>query len=145
MDRKPKPKDEGIFAHGLGLRIALQGVMFGALTLIGFWLGEHFMGSVEGGRTLAFLVLALSQVVQSYNMRSDHSLFAIGPFTNRRLNMAALLSVVLVLVVALTPLRIPFGLVLLQPKLYLIALGLVLVPLVVMELSKAFGLVKHQK
>lgn len=145
MDRKPKPKNEGIFAHGLGLRIALQGVMFGALTLVGFWLGEHFMGSVEGGRTLAFLVLALSQVVQSYNMRSDHSLFAIGPFTNRRLNMAALLSVVLVLVVALTPLRIPFGLVLLQPKLYLIALGLVLVPLVVMELSKAFGLVKHQK
>lgn len=145
MDRKPKPKDEGIFAHGLGLRIALQGVMFGALTLVGFWLGEQLMGSVEGGRTLAFLVLALSQVVQSYNMRSDHSLFAIGPFTNRRLNMAALLSVVLVLVVALTPLRIPFGLVLLQPKLYLIALGLVLVPLVVMELSKAFGLVKHQK
>ena len=145
MDRKPKPKNEGIFAHGLGLRIALQGVMFGALTLVGFWLGERLMGSVEGGRTLAFLVLALSQVVQSYNMRSDHSLFAIGPFTNRRLNMAALLSVVLVLVVALTPLRIPFGLVLLQPKLYLIALGLVLVPLVVMELSKAFGLVKHQK
>ncbi len=145
MDRKPKPKNEGIFAHGLGLRIALQGVMFGALTLVGFWLGERLMGSVDGGRTLAFLVLALSQVVQSYNMRSDHSLFAIGPFTNRRLNMAALLSVVLVLVVALTPLRIPFGLVLLQPKLYLIALGLVLVPLVVMELSKAFGLVKHQK
>jgi Ca2+-transporting ATPase len=145
MDRKPKPKNEGIFAHGLGLRIALQGVMFGALTLVGFWLGEHLMDSVEGGRTMAFLVLALSQVVQSYNMRSDHSLFAIGPFTNRRLNLAALLSVVLVLVVALTPLRIPFGLVLLQPKLYLIALGLVLVPLVVMELSKAFGLVKHQK
>lgn len=145
MDRKPKPKNEGIFAHGLGLRIALQGVMFGALTLIGFWLGEHLMDSVEGGRTMAFLVLALSQVVQSYNMRSDHSLFAIGPFTNRRLNLAALLSVVLVLIVALTPLRIPFGLVLLQPKLYLIALGLVLVPLVVMELSKAFGLVKHQK
>ena len=40
MDRKPKPKDEGIFAHGLGLRVVLQGLMFAILTLIGFVVGE---------------------------------------------------------------------------------------------------------
>ncbi|MEI3580537.1 MAG: hypothetical protein V8Q30_11485 [Acutalibacteraceae bacterium] len=32
---------------------------------------------------MAFLVLALSQVVQAYNMRSEHSLFKIGPFSNQ--------------------------------------------------------------
>ena len=39
MERKPKPKNEGIFAHGLGIRVVLQGIMFAALTLIGFWVG----------------------------------------------------------------------------------------------------------
>lgn len=35
MDVPPKPKNEGIFAHGLGLRVVLQGVMFALLTLGG--------------------------------------------------------------------------------------------------------------
>ena len=34
MDHPPKPKSEGIFAHGLGLRIVLQGVMFALLSLL---------------------------------------------------------------------------------------------------------------
>lgn len=144
MDQKPKPKDEGIFAHGLGVRIALQGVMFALLTLATYWLGERVMGTVEGGRTMAFLTLSLSQVIQSFNMRSDHSLFSIGVFTNRKLNGAALISAVLVLLVAFTPLQIPFGLVYLKPWLYAVTAGLVLIPLVVMELSKAVGLIKHQ-
>lgn len=93
---------------------------------------------------MAFAVLALSQVIQAYNMRSEHSLFKIGVFTNKKLNQAALLSIVLVLVVLFTPLRIPFGLELLSLKLYLTALGMVFVPVVIMECSKAFGLIKHQ-
>lgn len=92
---------------------------------------------------MAFMVLALSQIVQAFNMRSDHSLFQIGPFTNRTLNGAALVSVLLVALVLFTPVRIAFGLVLLPAQLYLIALGLILVPVVVMELSKALGLIRH--
>ena len=90
MDRNPKPKDEGIFANGLGIRIVLQGVMFGGLSLVGFKLGESITGSLAGGQTLAFMVLAMSQIIQSFNMRSDRSLFKIGPFTNRKLNRSAL-------------------------------------------------------
>ncbi len=75
MERKPRPKSEGLFAGGYGLQIALQGLMFGALTLIAYWLGEHQTGEIAGGQTMAFLVLALSQVVQVFNMRSTHSLF----------------------------------------------------------------------
>ena len=144
MDRRPKPKDEGIFAHGLGVQVALQGCLFALLTLIGFVLGERFTGTLEGGQTMAFLVLSLTQIVQSFNMRSEHSLFRIGPFTNRKLNGAALLSVALVALVLFTPLRIAFGLSLLPASLYLIGLGLVLVPLVVMEIAKAVGLVRKR-
>lgn len=143
MEQKPKARDEGIFAHGLGLRTAIQGIMFGVLSLIAFSVGERMTGLLEGGQTMAFIVLALSQVVQAFNMRSEHSLFKIGPFSNRKLNTAALISVLLVLLVVFTPLNGVFGLIVLPGKCYAIALGLIIVPLLAMECSKAFGLVKH--
>ena len=144
MDRKPKPKDEGIFAHGLGLRVVLQGLMFAILTLIGFVVGENVTGTLAGGQTMAFMVLSLSQVVQAFNMRSEHSLFKIGPFSNHKLNWACLASLVLVCLVLFTPVGIAFGLVTLPWELYLLGLGLILVPVLVMEISKACGLIKHQ-
>ena len=101
-------------------------------------------GTAAGGQTMAFMVLALTQIVQAFNMRSEHSLFTIGLFTNPALNKAALTSTALVALVLFTPLRTAFGLVLLPWKLYLQGLGLIFVPLLVMELSKAFGLIKHQ-
>ncbi len=145
MDRNPKPKNEGLFAHGFGVRTVLQGVMFGTLSLIAFWLGNFVFAYGEaGGQTMAFMVLALSQVVQAYNMRSEHSLFRIGPFTNKTLNKAALISVALVALVVFTPIRTIFGLIALTAKEYLVCLGLILVPLAVMEFSKAFGLIRRE-
>ena len=122
MDHKPKPKNEGIFANGLGVRVVLLGIMFAALTLVGFYLGEKLTRTLEGGQTMAFIVLAFSQVLQAYNMRSDRSLFKIGPFSNGKLNGAVLISAILVALVLFTPLRIAFGLVILPAKLYIIAL-----------------------
>ena len=144
MDHKPKPKSEGIFAHGLGIQVVLQGCMFALLTLAAFVLGQRYGGSLEAGQTMAFMVLALTQIVQSFNMRSQRSLFAIGPFSNKKLNGAALLSLALVCLVLFTPVRVAFGLVLLPGWLYLVGLGLILVPLPVMELAKAIGLVRHR-
>ncbi len=145
MDVPPKPKNEGIFAGGLGIRVVLQGFMFGALSLIAFWLGwKGIDTNMQHGQTMAFIVLALSQVVQAFNMRSEHSLFYIGPFTNKKLNLAALSSTLLVALVLFTPARIAFDLVLLTPVQYLICVGLVLVPFVVMEFSKAIGLIKKK-
>ena len=144
MDRKPRPKNEGIFAHGLGVRVVLQGFMFAILTLIGYKVGENVTNTIAGGQTLAFMVLALSQIVQAYNMRSEHSLFKIGPFSNRKLNLAALASLVLVALVLFTPVRIAFQLVILPWQLYLLGIGLILVPLVIMELAKLVGLIKSR-
>ena len=144
MEHRPKPKDESIFAYGLGVRIVLQGIMFAVLSMCAFVLGENATGTLTGGQTMAFLVLSLSQVVQAYNMRSEHSLFRIGPFTNHKLNWACLISLLLIALVLFTPLRIVFELAALPGELYLQGLGLALIPVLVMELSKKFGLIKHQ-
>ena len=145
MERLPKPKNEGIFAHGLGIRIVLQGIMFAVLTLIGFKLGENATGLLAGGQTMAFIVLGVSQIIQSYNMRSEHSLFKIGVFSNKTLNGASLISLILMALVVFTPFKTAFGLITLPTTLYLEALGLIIVPLVVMEISKALGFIKHRK
>ena len=145
MNEKPRPKTEGVFAHGLGIQVVLQGFMFGLLTLIGFRYGETVTGNIEAGRTMAFIVLSLTQIVQSFNMRSSHSLFKIGPFGNKKLNGAALISLLLVLIVLFSPLRVAFGLEILPFGLYAVSLALVLVPVVVMEIAKALKLVKHHK
>lgn len=144
MEREPKPKNEGIFAHGMGVRVVLQGCMFGLLSLIAFWLGWQGTGEVAGGQTMAFMVLSLSQIVQAYNMRSHRSLFKIGVFTNKKLNGAAALSIFLVAIVLFTPLSVAFELIKLPAVMYLEGLGLCLVPVVVMELSKALGLIHHK-
>ena len=143
MEQPPKLREEGLFAHGFGLRTVLQGLMFGALSLIAFRLGWHQTGLLAGGQTMAFMVLALSQVVQAFNMRSHHSLLRIGFFSNPKLNWAALSSCALVLLVLFTPVSTLFGLVKLPFTLYLAALGLILVPLAVMEAGKAVANKKH--
>ena len=144
MEHSPKPKNEGIFAHGLGVQVVLQGCMFALLTLIAFVLGERYGGGLAGGQTMAFFVLSLTQIVQAFNMRSQRSLFAMGPFTNHKLNWAALASVLLVCLVLFTPVGVAFELVLLPGWLYAAGLGLILAPLVVMEIAKAIGLVRHR-
>ena len=141
MERAPKPREEGLFAGGYGLRIALQGLMFGSLALVGFAIGESVTGLTEGGRTLAFMALAYSQVIQAFNMRSERSLFRIGPFTNRKLNWAALASLVLVSLVLFTPLAPVFGMMRLPLGIYGVGFLLALVPVAVMEAAKALGLI----
>ena len=153
MTHKPKAKDEGIFAGGLGGRVVAQGFMFGLLTIIayrvGFTVGHVTHGLDEAlaeswGQSLAFMVLALTQVVQAFNMRSEKSLFKIGPFSNKNLNLAALASTALTLLVLLCPgVRDVFGIVILDWWLYLVGLGLIIVPLIVMELAKALGFIEH--
>ena len=118
MTRTPKPKNESLFAGGYGIQIILQGCMFAALTLGGFILGGlltpmadgaetfNFFGmslNLDGGRTLAFMALALSQTVHAYNMRSEKSLFKTGMFGNKTLNQVTLISLVLIAFVLFVP------------------------------------------
>ena len=78
-------------------------------------------------------------------MRSTHSLFKIGPFSNGKLNWAALASTALVaLVTFVPPVRSAFGLIPLSTGLYIWALVLIFCPLLVMEIAKALEFIKHR-
>ncbi|MEG1547993.1 MAG: cation-translocating P-type ATPase [Clostridia bacterium] len=137
MDRKPMRKTEGIFAHGFGVKVILQGMMFGILTLIAFRIGEN-IGGMAFGRTMAFITLSFSQLVQSYNMRSVHSLFLIGIFSNSKLNKAVAVSMALLCIVVFLPmLAAIFNLTQLSFAGYAFAFGLGLLPFPIMELAKA--------
>ncbi len=149
MDEKPKPKREGIFAHGLGIKVVLQGIMFAILTLVAFLLGEAMVdgdaaAKLSAGQTMAFMTLSLSQIIQAFNMRSDRSVFKIGPFSNKSLNGAAIISIALVGLVLFTPIHTVFSLAVLPGKLYAIGVGLAFVPLVLTEIIKAVGSVAEK-
>jgi len=143
MNDKPRPKNESIFAHGLGLRIALQGILFGCLALFAFYYGQTTQNTIEAGRTLCFMTLSLSQVFQAFNMRSHKSLLKIGIFSNSTLNKAALISFILVLAVLfIPPLSMIFGLAKLPVSLYILGLGLSLSPIVIIEILKAVKMIR---
>ena len=105
MRYPPRRKDESILAHGLGVNSLWQGVMFCVITLIAYYCGSRGYGSVnlELGETMAFAVLAMAQLVHSFNMRSRHSLFRIGLKPNWLHLGAFAVSLGLMLLVLLVP------------------------------------------
>ncbi len=109
MKKLPIPKNQGIFANGLGFIIGLYGFMVGIITLTGYYIGSFvelsplFPASREVGMTMAFLVLALSQLTNAYNCRSTHSVFKIGVFSNSSMNKAFIGSFVIVMLIYFVP------------------------------------------
>lgn len=111
--------------------------MFATLTLSAFYIGWQVNNDLIVARTMAFFVLAMTQVFHSYNMRSNHSLFSIGFFKNKQLNQAFIISFTLTLIVMFVPaIATIFQLSILTPTLTLIGFGLSIVPLVAVELAK---------
>ena len=149
MDRKPIKKNEGIFTKGRTFRIVYQGVMIGLLTLAGFIIGlatthEPIDGltleetKIEVGQTMAFMVLAFSELVHVFNIRDNkNSVFKTGILGNSTLILAVLASAVLMGVILIVPsLRTIFSIPLLPLGNLLEVLGLVLAPLVIVEIMK---------
>ena len=143
MERKPVPRNQGVFANGLGLVIALQGIMIGILTLTAFRVGSVvnlsplFPASGAVGMTMAFLVLAISQLSQAINCRSKHSIFTVGLFSNTAMIKAVLGSLVLILAIFFVPpLKATFKLVELSMAHWLVVAALALAPLVIVEIAK---------
>ena len=143
MNRKPRNSDEGIFAGGLGLAVAYQGVLVTAITLISYFVGHWYesgnfeiTGSIHG-TTMAFLTLAMCEVFHSFNMRSLHgSIFTIKG-QNKWLWGAGLLSLILTSIVVLIPgVANVFGMVAIGWDEYLIAMGLGLCIIPIVEIAK---------
>lgn len=115
MNRKPK-KNKNVFTKGMIWRIIYQGVMIGGLTLLAFALGCGFnfnsIVDTEGNitqigvtaQTMAFAVLALSELVHVFNLRSNkESIFKVGLLTNKILLGAIAISASLMLIVLNIP------------------------------------------
>ena len=149
MEHKPRSKKESIFAHGYGIQIVLQGCMFAALALSSYCIARYAFGcTAEQCSAATFLVLALSQSLHAYNMRSGHSLFKIGPFSNKVLNWVTLLALALIAFVLFTPGVMNvfgFGAAYLPWEVYVIGIALSCVPILVMEIAKELDLVRHHK
>jgi len=139
MERKPRNRKESIFAGGLGLRVVLHGAMIGIIALIAYAIGlSTSHGNVAYAKTMAFAVMALSQIVHSFNTRSSHSLFSAGILKNKMMLLACALSLALMLVVLLVPgIASVFGLVSLASSSWWVVILLSLLPLAIVELAKA--------
>ncbi|MBQ7829836.1 MAG: calcium-translocating P-type ATPase, PMCA-type [Clostridia bacterium] len=143
MKRKPRNSKAGIFADGMGVDIAYQGVLVTVLTLVSYFIG-HFMetGNWEitnsaHGMTMAFLTMSMAEVFHSFNMRSQRgSMFTLGS-QNKTLWIAGIGSLVATTLVCEIPfLANAFGFASVGISEYLIALALGFVVIPVVELVK---------
>lgn len=145
MDRKPRGKDESIFAGGVGVHSVIQGLIVGCLTLVSYYIGTRVFRLADGGinialgETMAFATLAMIQLVHAVNIRSRQSLFKKGLFSNMYMVGAFIASLALMLVVLLVPvLRSVFGVVAMTGTQWLIVAGISLSMFVIMEIYKVF-------
>ncbi len=76
MKSKPVPKDASLFSGGTGTRIAVEGLMIAAISLTAYNVGLRWNAAVAD--SMAFLVLSLSQLFHSFNMRSEKPLCTVG-------------------------------------------------------------------
>ena len=144
MKRKPlKNTKKGIFTKGMTWRIIYQGLMIGLLTLTAFIIGLSTPDvsqeeKVKIGQTMAFYVLALSELVHVFNIRDNkRSIFKTGIFNNSKLILATVVSASLMFVILFTQgLRDIFGLVMLPAMHVFETVMLVLAPVIIVEIFK---------
>ena len=149
MQRKPEKPGKGIFTKGMSWRVIYQGAMIGLLTLIAFMIGlgtttEPINGltleesKIEVGQTMAFVTLALSELVHVFNVRDNKkSIFKTKVFNNSKLIWAILASAALMIVILAIPmLRTIFSIPIL-PKANIIELIiLIFAPIIIVEIFK---------
>lgn len=141
MERPPRKNTGSLFGDGLGGRILLEGVMIGVLALLAFGIGHVYFDQENGyavGRTMAFAVLSLSQLVHAFNMRGEGSLGKLPFCSNKWLLMAFVVGVALqCVVIMMPPLAGIFQVVPLDGEQWLLTVALALAPLPLVELEKA--------
>ena len=141
MERPPRKNTGSLFGDGLGGRILLEGVMIGVLALLAFGIGHVYFDQEDGyavGRTMAFAVLSLSQLVHAFNMRGEGSLGKLPFCSNKWLLMAFVVGATLqCVVIMIPPLAGVFQVVPLNGEQWLLTAALALAPLPLVELEKA--------
>ncbi|WP_156299625.1 cation-translocating P-type ATPase [Streptobacillus canis] len=108
MNEKPRSPKESFFARGAATRALVGGTLIGLFTLLAFYIGLREEGfttlaqirtlsegdsALTHARTMAFIVLTVSQLFYSYTMRvEDTTTFKVGLFSNKYLNISFVLG-----------------------------------------------------
>ncbi len=143
MNSKPRPKNEGFFANGYAWKICFEGIIIGAVTLIAYIIGESVSHSL--GQTMAFLTLSSTQLFHAYNVKSNHSVFSKKSYRNKFMNFAFILGFTLQVFVIYCPgVRELFEFSPLPIKYFAICIGLALVMVLIMEISKLIARKKEK-
>ena len=138
MNRKPRNSNESIFANGLWQKIITEGIMLGSLTLFSFSLGTRLFG-LTVGRTMAFVSLGLLELVHSFNIKTEESIFKIGIFENKYLIGSFILGTLLQVIVVIVPsLAKIFELVPLNFVQWIYTILISIMPIFIIEVQKMF-------
>lgn len=147
MDRSPRKASDGIFAGGLGVDIAYQGVLIAVITLASYVIGHcmevgHFAwphGISDDGMTMAFLTMNMCEILHSFNMRSQRRSIFTLPGHNKLLWVAMLAALALTTIVLEVPaIAAAFGFTPVDWNEYAVALGLAILVVPIVELVKLF-------
>ncbi len=143
MEGEFKSAKEGILNKKMYISIVVEGALIGVLSLLAFIIGRSFFDTDPSnpliGRTMAFCVLCLSQLVHSFNVSSNHSIFSKDRKSNTKLILSVILCSVLLLVVILfEPLAYAFKTVPLNINQWIYVLALSVCPLLLVEIEKTF-------
>ena len=145
MNRKPTDNRKGIFADGLWNKIIVEGIMIGMLTLVAFSIGNKYYG-VEVGRTMAFVAIGILELIHSFNIKSEQSIFKTGFLENKFLIGSFILGIFVQIIVVIIPaLADIFKLVPLNQTQWIITLIIGILPIPIMELQKKVNEMKFGK
>ncbi len=139
MKERPRQKNEPFLLNRYGLWTAAEGIMIALLALIAYISGNGTwaLDADKTATTMAFVVLALAQLVYMLCLRSSSSVFHLRSLKNTQMLIAFGGGLVLILAVLLIPaLQAWFGLTALTGGQWLLCILLSLVPLAVSEIAK---------
>ncbi|HTP01776.1 MAG TPA: cation-translocating P-type ATPase [Anaerolineales bacterium] len=131
----------GAFGLGLLWQLNAAAALPAGANPVGFLLHYNWRGvDVQTAETMAFITLSLCELFRAYTVRSEYaSVFQIGLFSNRYMQLAVGISIALLLLVCvLPPLQQVFNTHFMSLNEWGVVLGLSLIPAVSEELMKAF-------
>ncbi|MEG0777853.1 MAG: cation-translocating P-type ATPase, partial [Oscillospiraceae bacterium] len=145
MLRKPRSSSDGVFAGGVGIDVAYQGLLVTILTLAAYFIG-HFMESgvweiaaSADGMTMAFLTMSMAEIFHSFNMRSQRGSVFTLKTQNKALWFAGVASLVCTTLVLYVPfLQKAFGFEHISLQEYGVAILLAICVIPVVEVVKFF-------
>ena len=143
MNQPPRSSKDGIFSGGLGFDMVYQGLLVSILTLVAYFLGSGPLfdpncGTAQmQGMTMAFLTMSMAEIFHSFNMRSQRgSIFRLRSH-NKFLYAGMIASLVLTaVVIEVPPIANLFGFANIDWVEYLVAMGLAISVIPIVELVK---------